>query len=289
MRIFMQKSLDAFLLHLSTDGTTPASTQSAYRADLRQCITFLASHGITDIQALQSNDLHAFCAWLETKGYAKATIARRIVALRAFSTFLCETGVLSEDLCRELHPPVVTRIRRSALTQEQIEALRRLMQPANTPDAWRDWAMLEVLLATALRVSDLVALDVNDLGLEAATLTVRRRNGKTRVVALTPTAVMALAAYLQIGWPKLSRAGTNEPALFLNHQGERLTRQGYWVVLKQHARQLGLDGVTPELLRQSVVAHRFANGATVDEIQTLLGHAVRKTTAVYQAGGQSTS
>jgi integrase/recombinase XerD len=140
--------------------------------------------------------------------------------------------------------------------------------------------MLEVLLATALRASDLVALDVGDTALEAATITVRGR--KTRALALSPAAVMTLATYLHLARPKLLRAGASEPALFLNHQGARLTRQGCWVVLKQHARQLGLESVTPEALRQSVAAQRFADGARLDEVQALLGHAVRKTTAVYQ-------
>jgi integrase/recombinase XerD len=278
----MQQTLDAFFVHLSADGATPAGTLKAYRTDLSQCITFLAECGITDIQALQPEHLQAFCAWLQERNYATATIARRIVALRAFSTFLIEAGMLTSDPCANLHPPVVTRTLRSTLTPEQIDALRQFMLRDNTAEGWRDRAILEVLLATALRASDLVALDVGDIALEAATVSVRGRGGKTRTLALTPAAVMALAAYLQVARPKLLRAHPSEGALFLNHQGERLTRQGCWVVLKQHARQLGLDGVTPEVLRQSVAAHRFANGATMDEVQVLLGHAVRKTTAVYQ-------
>jgi integrase/recombinase XerD len=279
----MQKLLDTFLAHLSADGATPASTLKAYQTDLTQCLIFLDDRGITDIQRLQVHDLEAFCAWLETQGYAKATIARRIVALRAFSAFLCQIGQLPEDLCVELHPPIVNRTLRATMTLEQIGALREFILRDNSADGWRDRAMLEVLLATALRASDLVALDVSDLALDAATVTIRGRGGKARTLALTPAAVMVLAAYLQVARPKL-RAQASQPALFLNHQGERLTRQGCWVVLKQHAQKLGLDGVTPEVLRQSVAAHRFADGASLDEVQVLLGHAVRKTTAMYQIG-----
>src|SRR4051794_7611339 len=160
------------------------------------------------------------------------------------------------------------------------------MQRDTTAKGRRDRAMLEVLLATALRMSEIVTLDVGGITLEAATVMVRSR--KPRTLALTPAAVMTLAAYLQIARPKLLRAHASEPALFLNHQGERLTRQGYWVVLKQHARQLGLGSITPEALRQSVAAQRFADGATMDEVQALLGHAVRKTTAVYQPDSSTT-
>jgi integrase/recombinase XerD len=276
----MEQLLDTFFVHLSADGATPASTLKAYRTDLTQCVSFLAEHGIVDIQALQPDHLRAFCAWLEQHGYAAATIARRVVSLRAFSAFLLNRGMLTSDPCANLSSPVVTRTLRTTVTTEQITTLRALMQQDTTAEGWRDRAMLEVLLATALRASDLVALDVNDIALDAATVTVRCR--KTRTLALTPVAVMTLAAYLHLARPKLLRAHTSEPALFLNHQGERLTRQGYWAVLKQRARQLGLNGMSPEALRQSVASQRFADGAGLDEVQALLGHAVRKTTAVYQ-------
>jgi integrase/recombinase XerD len=276
----MEQLLDTFFVHLSADGATPASTLKAYRSDLTQCVSFLAERGIVDIQALQPNHLQAFCAWLEQQGYAAATIARRVVSLRAFSAFLLDLSMLTSDPCANLNSPVVTRALRSTVTPEQINALRALMERDTTVEGWRDRAMLEVLLATALRVSDLVALDVGDIALEAATVTVRGK--KTRTLALSPAAVMTLATYLHLARPKLLRAHASEPALFLNHQGERLTRQGYWVVLKQHAHQLGMDGITPEALRQSVASQRFADGAGLDEVQALLGHAVRKTTAVYQ-------
>jgi integrase/recombinase XerD len=276
----MHQTLDAFFVHLSADGTTPASTLTAYRSDLAQWMTFVADRGITDIQAIQPDDMQAFCAWLQAQGYAPATIARRIVSLRAFSAFLVAAGTFPTDPCARLRSPRVTRTRKSMVTQEDIGALRAVMQRTTTAEGWRDCALLEVLLATALRMSDIVALDVGDIMLEAAMVRVRGR--KPRPLILTPAAVMTLAAYLQLARPKLLRAGASEPALFLNHQGKRLTRQGGWVVLKQHARQLGLDGMTPEALRQSVAAQCFTDGATMDEVQVLLGHAVRKTTAVYQ-------
>lgn len=276
----MQHTLDAFFAHLSANGATPASTLSAYRADLTQCLAFLTDRGIIDIDAIQPADIQAFCAWLEAQKYATATIARRMVALRAFSTFLVAAGLLAADPCANLRSPAVTRSLRSAVTPEQIDALRTLMQQHTTAEGWRDRAMLEVLLSTALRASDLVALDIDDITLERAAVTAHGR--RSRTLALSPLAVMTLASYLQIARPKLARTQTDEPALFLNHQGERLTRQGYWVVLKQHARQLGLEGITPEVLRQAVAAQRFAAGATTEEVQVLLGHAVRKTTAVYK-------
>jgi integrase/recombinase XerD len=278
----MHQLLDAFFVHLSADGTTPAGTLKAYRTDLTQCMAFLADRGITEIDRLQPDDLHAYCAWLEAQGYATATIARRIVALRAFSAFVVTAGTLATDPCADLTPPVVRRTVRQALTIAQIDTLRAMMLRAGTPDGWRDRAVLEVLLATALRASDLVALDIGDIDLDSASVTLRGSAGKTRTLTLAPEAQMALVAYLQLGRPKLLRGQVDHGALFLNQQGERLTRQGCWVVLKVYADALELDDLSPELIRQSVAALRFADGASVDEVQALLGHTVRKTTMVYQ-------
>lgn len=278
----MQHTLDAFLSHLSAQGDTPAGTLMAYRTDLNQLIPFLADRGVNTVDLLCAEDLVAFTEWLYERGYASATIARRVVSLRALGVFLVQAGILPANPCADLRPPAVRRTLRPTLTPAQIEALRTLVLRNRTADGWRDHAILEVLTASALRVSDLMALNVEDISLDHATLLVHARSGKLRTVPLPAQAVMALATYLQLGRPKLQRANHAEPGLFLNQQGERLTRQGCWVVLKGYARQLGLDELSPEVLRQSVAAHRFANGATVDEVQALLGHATRKTTEVYQ-------
>src|SRR5215212_3563468 len=234
----MQQSLDAFFAHRGADGTTPAATLNAYRTDLSQCLAFLADRSVTDIQALQPDDLQAYCAWLQERSYAKATIARRIVALRALCTFLIQAGILTTDPSADLRLPVVTRAVRPTLGPDQIAALRAVISSNCSPEAWRDRAILEVLLATALRASMLVALDTNEVALEQATITIRGRRGATRTIGLSPTAVMALLSYLQLGRPKLARKRDHEPAVFLNQQGERLTRQGCWVVLKMYARHL---------------------------------------------------
>jgi integrase/recombinase XerD len=283
----MHEALDLFLAHLSADGAAPANTLQAYRTDLTQLVIFLTDRGIVEANVLHPDHLQAFCDWLQEHGYATATIARRIVALRAFGSFLVQTGILVADPCLDLHPPSVTRSSRQVLTPEQFNSLRDLMVRRATPDGWRDRAMLEVLAATALRASDLIALDLADIALETATVTVCARSGKARSVQLTPAAIMALATYLLLGRPALLQDTANESALFLNQQGQRLTRQGCWVILKGYAHQLGLQDLSPELLRQSVAAQRFAEGASVSEVQALLGHAARKTTEVYQPAART--
>lgn len=278
----MQQTLDAFFSHLSAQGDTPSGTLMAYRTDLNQLVPFLADRGVDTVELLRPEDLIAFTDWLYERGYASATIARRVVSLRALGAFLVHAGITAVNPCAELHPPAVQRTLRPTLTPAQLDALRTLVLRNRTADGWRDHAILEVLTASALRVSDLMALNVEDVSLDHATLAVHGRSGKLRTVLLPAQAVMALATYLQLGRPKLLRGNQAEPGLFLNQQGERLTRQGCWVVLKSYARQIGLDDLSPEVLRQSVAAHRFADGATVDEVQALLGHAARKTTEVYQ-------
>src|SRR5690242_17026344 len=119
----MQKILDAFFVSLNADGTTPATTLNAYRTDLSQFMAFLADHGITDIQNLRPNHVQAFCTWLFECGYADATIARRIVALRAFGAFLIQAGILADDPCADLRPPTVARPARRTLRPDEIAAL----------------------------------------------------------------------------------------------------------------------------------------------------------------------
>ena len=176
----MQNILDRFLHHLSASGATPAATLSAYRIDLSQCLAFLADYGVNDVQALQPGDLQAFCAWLQERGYAKATIARRFVAMRALCAFLVQAGILATDPSADLPLPVVARTVRPTLGPNQIAALRAVMCRDSSAEAWRDRAILEVLLATALRASLLVALDVGDVALEQATITICGRRGTTR-------------------------------------------------------------------------------------------------------------
>jgi integrase/recombinase XerD len=283
----MREALDRFFAHLSADGATPANTLKAYRTDLTQLLTFLTERGLTEAYVLHPDDLQAFCAWLHEHGYATATIARRVVALRAFGAFLAQTGMLLTDPCADLHPPAVTRSRWQVMTPEQFNSLREQMIRHGTSDGWRDRAMLEMLAATALRASDLIALDAADVALGTATVTIRGRAGQARTATLAPAAIMALATYLQLGRPRLLQGHEDEPALFLNQQGQRLTRQGYWAILKSYARQLGFSELSPELLRKSVAAQRFAEGASVSEVQELLGHAARKTTEVYQAAARA--
>lgn len=278
----MQEVLKAFFDHLGADGATPLNTLTAYRTDLRQFAAFLGDCGVTDVQAIQFADVQAFCAWLEERGYAKATIARRVTALRAFGDFLVQTAVLARNPAQGVQSPASPRLVPRVLTPQQVDALRVLTVQRMTPDGWRDRVLLEVLAATALRVSEVVALDLDDIDVDSATVRVRRRAGSDRQVALPPGAVMAVVTYLQLGRPSMLLPDSPQSALLLNYHGQRLTRQGVWAILQRYARQLQLDELSPEVLRQSAAAHRLAAGASVDEVRALLGHSTQAATRIYQ-------
>lgn len=250
----MQDVVTAFLDYLDADGATPPNTLTAYRTDLTQFTKFLVDRGIVDAQALHLDDLQAFCAWLHERGYATTTIARRVAALRAFGAFLVQTSVVTSNPADGLRRPATVRLASRGLTLQQLAALRATMVRDATPEGWRDRAILEMCASTALRVSDLVALDVEDVDVATAVLIKRGRDGKRYRVPLAGEAIMALVAYLQLGRPRLLRAGAPSKALFLNHHGQRLTRQGVWAMLKTYAQQLQFADCSPEILRQSATA-----------------------------------
>lgn len=268
----MQEVLQAFFDYLGADGATPRNTLTAYRTDLRQFAAFLTAGGVTDVHAIRLAELQAFCAWLQERGYATATIARRVTALRAFGGFLVQTAVLPSNPADGLQGPTPPRRAPRVLTPQQLDALRVLTVQRMTPDGWRDRVLLEVLAATALRVSEVVALDLDDIDVDAATIRVQRRDGTERQVALSPGGVMAIVTYLQLGRPNMPSSDSTPSALLLNCHGQRLTRQGVWSILQRYARQLQIGALSPDLLRQSTAAHRLADGTARAEVRALLGH-----------------
>lgn len=241
----MQQSLRSFLEQLAVSQAVPTNTVAAYSADLRQFAAFVATHHPAVGDAPTTDAMRAFCEWLGAQGYAASTIARRVSALRAFGAYLVQTGAVASNPGDLLRPPRRARVAMAALTPEQVQALcaQPLGQP--TPEGWRDCALLHALMATGLRASDLLALEVSDLSLAARSLRARQRH-----LSLPAAAVMALATYLAIGRPALLGVRPDNGALFLNRQGQRLTRQGCWGIVKGHARQVGLDEMTLERLRR---------------------------------------
>jgi len=209
-------------------------------------------------------------------------MARRLAAIKSFFAFLQERGIISHDPTAQLDAPRVDRFPPRAISQHQVDELLELPLQNSTPEGIRDKAMLEVLYATGMRVSELVALNIDDVVFEAKTVRCLGRQGRERTVPLSDAAITALEEYLDIARPQLARQDNHdEVALFLNHRGKRLTRQGFWLILKTYAEQVGLHELTPHMLRHSFAAHQLRNGVDLRELQERLGHASLATTQMY--------
>lgn len=280
----MREQLDRFLTHLKDERNLSLNTTSAYRTDLEQFIEFVAARGKDRWEQLDRDDVLAFLIFLKERRYATSTLARRTAAVKSFCSFLHREKILPSDPTAELDSPRVDRTPPRSITVNLVDELLELPLTGSGPEALRDKAMLEMLYSTGMRVSELVALDVDDLNLEAEQVRCDGR-GKPRLLPLSGSAGTAVEEYTDIARPQLARTTSQvDQALFLNHRGRRLTRQGFWLILKRYADKLGVQELTPHTLRHSFAAHMLANGADLRSVQTLLGHASISTTQIYQQG-----
>ena len=275
-----------FLDYLAVERGLASNTLAAYRRDLRRYTGWLAAAGIDDPAAAGEDDVVAFLGELRAGStpagsrYRASSVARNLAAVRGFHRFLVRERLAVSDPSRDLDSPKVPASLPKALSVEQVEALLGAVA-GDEPRALRDRALLETLYAAGLRVSEATALDLDDVDLEDGLVRAFGKGSKERLVPIGRAARAALGAWLVRGRPNLAgpRAG---PALFLNAQGSRLTRQGCWKILRHHARRAGLDGVvSPHVLRHSFATHLLAGGADVRSVQELLGHASLATTQVY--------
>jgi len=278
----MQEHVDQFLEYLAAERGTSANTTAAYRTDLDQLCAYLRDQNLNEWHDVTPDHVLGFLLFLRERRYANSTIARRTAALKSFFGYLSERQVIANDPTRRIDSPKVDRYPPRALSQHQVDALLELPLRSSSPEGLRDKAMLELLYATGLRVSELVALNVSDVLLEQGTVRCAGRAGRERVLPLGETATTALEEYLDTARTRLLHNGSQPTeALFLNHRGKRLTRQGLWLILKGYAEEVGLHDLTPHTLRHSFAAHLLENGAELREVQERLGHASLSTTQIY--------
>jgi integrase/recombinase XerD len=284
----MDDRIRQFLHFLSVEKGASENTIAAYRNDLLQFQTFLATKNLngaaTNWRKVTRNIILAYILDLQQRRYRPATVARKVAAVKSFFQFLQAERVIGPNPTETLESPRVGKMLPKPLTVQQIDEL--LEQPAKyqTPEALRDRAMLELLYATGMRVTELVSLDLESLSLDGQRPTVRcvGKGGKERTIPIHDQAVEALVRYLDEGRPRLVKHRAQERALFINRRGERLTRQGFWLILKRYAREAGLEhAVTPHTLRHSFATHMLRGGASLRSVQELLGHANISTTQIY--------
>ena len=285
----MEEQVERFLESLQSERQFSRNTIAAYRNDLQQFIAWLGAppsddqvEAISSWSDLTADHLLAYLLHLRTRDYAASTIARKTAALKSYSTWLQAEGIVAGDLGTNLASPRVDKYVPKAISQDEIQRL--LQQPTldtpDRPESIRDEAMLAVLYDSGMRVSELVSLDVGDLDLEAWTVRCQGKAGRSRVVSLGPVSTSAVSKYLNGAREYLVEPGTT--CLFVNHRGGRLTRQGFWLILKSYAERAGIDGITPHTLRHSHAAHALARGAELSDIQKQLGHVSISTTQVYR-------
>jgi integrase/recombinase XerD len=276
----MRRYIDDFLRYLETQKDCSENTISAYQNDLNQFLEFV-SQTVSDWKDVNKAKLLAYVKELRQRNYASSTVARKVAAVKSFFHFMLDQQILQDDPTATVDSPKVKKRMPKILSPEDIEVL--LDQPSQSRDtkALRDKAFLELLYASGMRVSELVSLDVADLELENRAAYCSTRSNKQRRLPISGRAIPHLEAYLERGRPSLLK-DPEEHALFLNHRGQRLTRQGLWLIIKGYVEAAGLDtAVTPHTLRHSFATHLIDHGAELKDVQRLLGHANISTTQIY--------
>jgi integrase/recombinase XerD len=274
----------AFLTDLEQERGLARNTIDAYRSDLVQFGAFLADRR-RDVLAVKPAELAAFLDELAnsragTPPLAAATLARKIACVRSFYRHLLRSGLIERNPASELSAPRLAKSRPQSLSRQDIQQL--LAQPRGTsPAALRDRALLELLYACGIRVSEAIALQPDDLDLETAMLRADANGPKERLVQVPDSALTAIRAYLQHGRPLLLRP-RKQPRLFVNQHGNGLTRQGIYQIVQGHARTAGLsERITPRTIRHACATHLLASGVDLQTLQTILGHTDITTTELY--------
>jgi integrase/recombinase XerD len=282
----VREEIKKFLAYLRAEKGLSENTFLAYQNDLSQMTGFFEDEarqkGIMPVwENVDRQAVMRFMLSLQEKRYAPTTRARKLAAARSFFKFIRSEGVIKEDPTQNLESLSVGRSLPKPISIVQVRALLDQPSKLNTPEAKRDLAMLQLLYASGMRVSELMSLNVDDVHTVDGDVRVFGKGHKERIIPIHPQAAKAVEEYLANARPRLVRR-SEERALFLNRRGERLTRQGFWQILKQYARAAGITvPVTPHTLRHSFATHMLSGGADLRAVQELLGHANISTTQIY--------
>lgn len=276
----MQRAIEAFLHFLQVEKGFSSHTVSSYRCDLRQFKDYLKSIKVNSWEELSRDNLLSYIYFLQKKKRAPATVARQVATIKSFCRFLQEEGMMSNNPAATLDTPRVGRRLPRVLSLGEVDDLLNC-PPLGGEIGLRDRAMLELLYATGLRVSELLSLNVGDVNLEEGYLRCLGKRSRERMVPISRLACEFVSEYLQKVRGRLTR-GREEQALFVNHRGRRMTRQGFWKIIKRYAREAGIDKpIAPHILRHSFATHLLENGADLRSVQEMLGHASIATTQIY--------
>ena len=271
--------IDQYEKHLLDVKHASSNTVASYMRDLRQYSDYVNTLSDCDLLSMNKDRITVYFATMTNHGKSPATVTRSLASIKGFYSFLVANGTVASNPAQNIHVMKADKKLPQILTGKEVELL--LDQPKqNDMKGYRDKAMLELLYATGIRVSELISLNVEDVNLSVEF--VRCSNGmKQRVIPLYPAAIRALEAYLTEVRPNMV-ADPAETALFVNLYGERMSRQGFWKIIKHYQQTAGIQkDITPHTLRHSFAAHLLENGADLKSIQEMLGHSDISSTQIY--------
>ena len=277
----MRGEVDRFEQYLREVKQASENTVQSYRRDLMQMITYLEEKGIREAAKVTKTSLHGYILHMEEQGKAATTISRMMAAMKAFFNYECMQACIRRNPAESLHAPKVEKKAPVVLSVDQVSAL--LAQPSgHTPKEIRDKAMLALLYATGIRVSELIGIQMEDINMNIGFL-VCRDGERERTIPFGRSAKAALEEYLEHARNELLR-GKGSDYFFVNCTGGAMSRQGFWKIIKYYGEKAGIEeDITPHTLRHSFAAHLIARGADMRAVQTILGHSDMATTQMYAA------
>jgi integrase/recombinase XerD len=283
----MKEYVESFLKHLKVEKGFSKNTEEAYRNDLTQLINYISSDSskkgeMPSWDGFDRQKMLGYMLFLNEQGYASTTRARKIAAAKSFFKFMTEEHKVQLNPTDNIASLKVGRALPKPISVAQARRLLDEPGKGTTPESKRDKAMLELLYASGMRVSELISLDTGDVDVSGGLVRCFGKGNKERMIPIYPRAAKTVEEYLREARPKILQHNLTEKALFLNVRGERLTRQGLWQILKGYAKAAGIEvEVTPHTLRHSFATHMLNGGADLRIVQELLGHANISTTQVY--------
>ncbi|MCP5099382.1 MAG: tyrosine recombinase [Chloroflexi bacterium] len=280
----MEEQLRAFLGYLQKEFNYSNNTTAAYKNDLSQFVRFLENgqaYNITSWSDVTFEVVDAYVESMKQQSYASSSVARKVAAVKSFFNYLFNQHIIPENPTTQIDSPKVKKRLPQTLSTEAVEKLLVAPTKKKSPKNLRDTALLNMLYTTGMRVTEVVSLRLDDVDLEHELLRCPGKDDQIRELPFDDLTRKVLVNYLNDGRPYLVK-NKSEIALFLNHRGQQLTRQGLWLIIKAYAKQANLStAVTPHTLRHSFASHKLNSGTNLQEVQRLLGHANISTTQIY--------
>lgn len=276
----MHNIIEQFLNYIKNERELSGNTQESYIRDLKQFNNYLSKYSSVDLVNVNKTIIITYLVYLQRDGKSASTISRKLASLRSFYQYLLNNGIIDTDPTHNLQAPKQERKVPDILTPKEVDII--LAQPIpNSFKGSRDKAMLELLYATGIKVSELVLLDIDSINFELSNVTLDKKANNTRMVPMGRTASTYLKKYIN-EYRMETLKDTEERALFINYQGKRLTRQGFWKIIRYYTRKTNINKkITPNTLRDSFAVHILQNGADLKSVQKILGHSDISTTQKY--------